>query len=272
MTTNSARKEVPAAVAPNGNIPAPEKAAKAAKGKARGRDVKPATVAEQKTKPNNWVKDGNALAKEHAKVFVLADMKAMNNADADKAIVQIRKSGSALKTMAHKAACGILLHYVQHGDYTKLEGLLSAVMVGMSRRMANGLVDWVKAFSSLTYNADTMKFQHPKGAERYFHLTGDAKAKEGTPHANGALNIPFYGTGFGDAPEPHKFDAEAYIAEALNRIMKKLDAEFARKIDEKTSKSEAKRIKVEREHIKAIEGVAKTLHVKLETAVPAGNA
>jgi hypothetical protein len=270
---NANANRIPAAVA-NGNVPSPEKAAKAAKGKARGGNVKPGTpvIAAKKSKPATWITDGNALIKEHGKVFVLADMKAMNNADADKAINQIRKSGSALKTMAHKAACGILLHYVQHGDYTKLEGLLSAVMAGMSRRMANGLVDWVKAFSSLTYNVDTLKFQHPKGANRYFHLTGDATAKEGTPHSKGALNLPFYGTGYGDAPEPHKFNAEDYIAEAIQRIVKKLEAEFAKKNAETTSAREAKRIKVERDHIKALEGVAKTLHIKLETAAPAGNA
>lgn len=246
--TNIARKPVPAAVAPNGNAPANDQK----KSKAKAKAAKPAKVAATKTKAATWVTNGNDLAKEHAKVFVLADMKAMNNADADKAIVQIRKSGSALKTMAHKAACGILLHYVEHGDYTKLEGLLSAVMVGMSRRMANGLTDWVKAFSSLTYNTETMKFQHPKGASRYFHLTGDATAKEGTPHSKGALNIPFYGTGYGDAPEPHKFDADKYLEEAIQRIVKKLEAEFAKKNDEKTTAREAKRIKVEREDRKSV--------------------
>jgi hypothetical protein len=196
----------------------------------------------------------------------------MSNADADKAIVQIRKSGSALKTMAHKAACGIMLHYVEHGDYTKIDGLLSAVMVGMSKRLANGLTEWVQAFSSLQYDEKTMQFSHPKGTKRFFHLTGDPTAKDGTWHNKGALNHAFWSGSFGDKDDkPFAFDAEKYLEEALQRIVKKFDDMLAKKFDEKTPAKIAKRIKIDRDHIKAIESFAKAQHVKLTHATPAAN-
>lgn len=211
-------------------------------------------------KPTNW----QTADKAKPRVFTAKEIAMVSNAEMDKAIVGIRKSGATLKATAHKTICGYMQHYVKHGDWTKLPAFLSAIRDAMSLRMANGLVKWVVAFSSLQYDESTRQFSNVKGQTRYFHLTGDANS-ENKWHKVGALNNPFYSTAFGD-DKPHAFDAEKYIAKTLQNMLDTLAREAKRRetaIAEKR-KADANRIKVQPVQIDAVKGMAKMAHVKLD--------
>lgn len=198
------------------------------------------------------------LPKLAQKAFVSGDFKAINNSDADKAIASIRKSGMALKRQAHITACGIMLHYVEHGDYTKLDLLHDAIREAMSKAMAKGFRDWVIEFSSLTWNDDEKRFRHTRGAEKTFQLHGDANAPDESNANKGAMNIPFYSGSFGDKEHVWDFDtAFAKFIETARREMK-------RKTE--ASAKEAKRIKVSPEQITALEKSAALLGVPVKAA------
>src|SRR5690606_2962771 len=77
--------------------------------------------------------------------------------DADKAIANIVKTGKGLRKLAHETACGILLHYAEHGDYTRLQRendkqeprLMEAIEGAFSRSMRTAFIEWVTSNSSL---------------------------------------------------------------------------------------------------------------------------
>lgn len=254
--------------------------AKAAKVEAKAKAVKPAVKRVASTRSATpaspaevvadikWDKQAQLDAKSGTLIFDTQKMKALSNADADKAIAQIASSGKSLKRLAHTTACGIMLHYVEHGDFTKIHRLLAVVQNAMSRRMATGLVQWVEHFSSLKYDKDAKVFRHTAKADRLFNLNGDKDADPESDKAKGAGNIAFWSGNFGDQP-PHVFDAEAYIATSIKRMVETLEREMKRKLEAK-NKVDAKRIKVDHDNIKALQNVAKNLHISLADT-PAAN-
>lgn len=226
-----------------------------------------AAVAKVVTKAATTVSEGERDTLDTVKLptFVTGDFKALNNADADKAIAAIVRSGVGLKKQAHVTACGILLHYVQHGDYTKLDKLHDAISVSMSRAMANGFRLWVVEFSSLTYDKDAKRFRHARGAEKTFQLTGDPTADADSHAFNGAMNSPFYSGDFGDKVPP-AYDFDAAFAKFMETAQRHLKA-----AEEATKASEKRRHKVTPDQITALERVAKTLHIPLKADTKAAN-
>lgn len=105
--------------------------------------------------------------------------KPLTLAEAEKAILKIVKSADDTRKIAHETACGILMHYAEHGDYTALRRplvknangrmviddkqpmrLYEVIEKHISRSMARALVNWVVAHSSLRWNEDTKQFYH----------------------------------------------------------------------------------------------------------------
>jgi hypothetical protein len=107
--------------------------------KSESKPRKPVTV---QTKGPQAVKEVKAVAYSYSEL----DFKA-----ADKAIKAIGSRGASLRKLAHETAVGIMMHYVKHGDNTKLNELRTAIRESISVNMGNAFVDWVKRFSNNTF-------------------------------------------------------------------------------------------------------------------------
>lgn len=81
----------------------------------------------------------------------------MTLAEADKAIQTIVRRGEALRKLAHETACGIVAHYVSHGDFTRMQPLFNAIRGSMSASMARSFVTWVEDHTSLSYETEKPK-------------------------------------------------------------------------------------------------------------------
>lgn len=191
-------------------------------------------------------------------VYKATDIKAIDLATAEKNILAIRQTGTKLRRLAHVTACGILLHWQEHGDWTKLINLASAIGDTMSKRMQTGFYEWVEAFSSLKYNKEKGRFDNvAKDGQKLFNLTGIADAPADSLALKGALNQAFYDGTFGDRPA-HSFNFE----DALKTFLERVEREMKRKIE--ADKREAKRIVVDHEQVKRLEVFAKSMGVTLE--------
>lgn len=184
-------------------------------------------------------------------IFKASEMKALNLQQADKAIASIRATGKKYRRDVHTTACGILLHWQEHGDWTKLVELASAIGDGMSKRMQTGFYDWVKTFSSLSWNEKSGKFTNAtKDGSRVFNLLGQPEQAAETFAFKGALNEPFFATSFGDRPV-YSFNFE----EALEALLNRAEVAMKRKLDAKT-KADAKRIDITPETVTKLEKFA----------------
>lgn len=102
------------------------------------------------------------------------DIKALDTKAAESGIKKLVAAGKSLRKLAHELACGILLHYSEHGDYTQIQRendaqeprLLEAIQESMSASMGRAFIDWTVRFSSLRYNEDTKRFYHNKRDKR----------------------------------------------------------------------------------------------------------
>lgn len=122
-----------------------------------------------KTNGNNVAKANNVATNEAKTGEILPvkySFKALDNKAADTAIANIRKSGAELRKLAHETAVGILMHYEQHGDYTKIVPLSDAISEAMSRSMSRAFVEWVEAYSSLKWDKEEKTFTHNKRDRR----------------------------------------------------------------------------------------------------------
>ncbi len=188
-------------------------------------------------------------------LYKVTDIHALDTISAQKMINQIKITGTKLRKLAHQAACGILLHWQEHGDWTKLRSLRDAIEGSMSKAMARGFDDFVSEFSSLEWSKGDKNT--PAGyknmavnGERIFWLLPNPQAQAGSLQANGALNEPFYSDRLGDRP-PYSFDFNTALAE----FMKK--AQFALDRKAKSDAEKAKLIHINASDIKALENLKK---------------
>lgn len=203
---------------------------------------------------------GNATEKETSPFLIkLADAKAFTTSDADKAIAAIRSKGIAYKRLAHVTAIGIVMHWQQHGDMTKLPMLRDAIEIGMSKIMAAGFVKWVVRFTSFTYDDDAKVFVHAKKTERKFNLTGDTQSKDIIDKA-GALNQPFFSASFGDRT-PYSFDFDDTIRLAYDKMERAL-----KRLTEGKANSDL--VHIRKEQVTSFARFAKAQGVKLVADKP----
>lgn len=81
------------------------------------------------------------------------------NIAADKAIKEIRTKGKSLRKLAHETACGIAIHFVIHGDYTKMQSLRDAISEGIGKNMANAFADWTEKFTTCHFSKGKLSKQ-----------------------------------------------------------------------------------------------------------------
>lgn len=81
----------------------------------------------------------------------------LSSEEADKNIGIIRKTGMKTKVLAHTTACGILKHYENTGDYSRLIRLHVAVAEAFGSGMANRLAAWVSLYSTVKWDAVGVK-------------------------------------------------------------------------------------------------------------------
>lgn len=274
----------------NGATVAPKakaKRARAAKGKptsGTNQNVKMAT----KTKPYvNELGILDKLAPQATADFKASDMKPIDSATADKNIATIRMTGNKTRRLAHVTAVGILLHYATNGDWSKLTKLDSAIGESISRQMQRGFRQWVARFSTVQWRetkdskgkltfagyVDSVKGEGMEA--KRFNLTGDKSIDEKDADKRldreGALNNPFWSRNFGDTePRDHTFDFDKEFARFAARILN--EYERREKLLKEKNKRAANKIKVDEKEVNAIKSLAKTLHIKLVEAAPAGNA
>lgn len=263
----------------NGNVTVTPKAAKPAK-VATTRSSTPMPVIKAKApKLSRTQKEKNRLAEiglTPAKTiaFKPSEMVAMDSATASRNILQLRSIGSKAKALAHKTACGILLHYVATGDWSKMTALHEVIGEVYGGAKQRAFRDWVGCFSTVKYD-DKKKtfFDSVKGqgadAKRFTLAAIDGATADSDTSDKGALNQPFYSGAFGDQPD-HVFDFESYMAGVVKRLTREM--ELRAELIAKKQKAKANKIDIDEKRVNAVLGLAKTLHIPLETAKPAGNA
>ena len=79
-------------------------------------------------------------------------LKALTTTEADKNIRLIQTSGKKTQLLIHTTACGILMHYVNTGDYTPLIRLTEATREALGTAMMGRLIDWVEKYSTVKWN------------------------------------------------------------------------------------------------------------------------
>lgn len=227
------------------------------------------------------------LAPQATAAFKASDMKPIDSATADKNIATIRMTGNKTRRLAHVTAVGILLHYATNGDWSKLTKLDSAIGESISRQMQRGFRQWVARFSTVQWRetkdskgkltfagyVDSVKGEGMEA--KRFNLTGDKSIDEKDADKRldreGALNNPFWSRNFGDTePRDHTFDFDKEFARFAARILN--EYERREKLLKEKNKRAANKIKVDEKEVNAIKSLAKTLHIKLAEATPAGNA
>lgn len=157
--------------------------------------------------------------------FVALDAKA-----ADKAIKSIATRGKALKKYSHEVAVGLLMHYVAHGDYSKMLPMADAVKVAFTGNARTAFIEWVVLNSSLGWDKEAETFTHEKGATRT--MTEEAKV------------TPFFDL-VRDNKQPFDFD------KAVLSLLKRAE-------------NAAKEGKVKSESVKALHAFAKAQHIVVE--------
>lgn len=251
--------------------PAPTKSAKTRRAKA-GRSSTPAVVVKTKPAPSEEELEISRLTKNI--LFKRSEISALDSKAASANIQKLSNSAGSTRKIAHITACGILLHYVEHGDHSKLAVLDAVIGARMSKAMQSGFRKWVEFFSTVRWDKDAKKYVSTVKGEgvgaRAFNLDGDKTASEKTDSMrhHGALNHPFYSGSFGDTI--HEYDFDKAFAAFAKRVL--AEANRREELLKAKKKAEARRIHLNDSQLKAVTSLAKTLHITLESAAAEGNA
>jgi len=156
---------------------------------------------------------------------------AMDAEAADRNIKLIGTSGKKLKELVHATACGILLHYVATGDYTRLIRLYAAVQESMGAQMAGKLATWVETYSTVKTNDKTGSafafIDSVKGMgmnAKKFDVS--ALDPEGKPV--GAAHVPFWNVKSPEGPAT-KYNALELFSKLFERLQSLLKANVEKK-------------------------------------------
>lgn len=127
----------------------------------------------------------------------------LSSDEADKNIATIRSSGMKVKMLAHTTACGILKHYENTGDYSRLIRLHVAVAETFGSAMATKLAAWVSTYSTVKWNVKGVEDSKGvnQGGNYFDSVKGDGmEAKKfhisfinsETNKQDGGAHIPFW--------------------------------------------------------------------------------
>lgn len=247
---------------------------------AKAKASKPATVTtkgiDEKLIPTGKDTAGTKYDFVELKTFKRDAMKALSDKEADANIKRLASLGNQARSLAHVTACGIMLHYQEHGDYTKLYPLAAAIKATMSNSMYARFIEWCVRFSSLTWidpvpaakaadgKAQPGYFLHKKGTKASFNLDD---RMEGGKEVKGALNQPFYKFDREDDATVRTFDLHAYlgkVAETIHReVRRQQDAEKAQ--DKKTLEA----IKLDMDEVTKLDEIFKSFGVAVPIEKPA---
>ncbi len=85
----------------------------------------------------------------------------LNNTEAEKNIREIASSAKNTKVLIQETLVGVLMHFVRHGDYTKLSALVDIVPTvqrSLGGSAAGAIIRFVETFSTLRYVREEKKF------------------------------------------------------------------------------------------------------------------
>lgn len=194
--------------------------------------------------------------------FTRREFSALDDAKVQANINKLYAAGKNARIIAHITACGILLHYVETGDYTKLIALRDAIGAAMSKSLSARFVEWVVKYSSLKWRPDegTGKdkkpggFYHVKNSDKVFHLEDTSKPddKGGAVVIKGAINKPFYSFDRETDAKPHAYDFQTAMAD----FVKRLHAELALKERATAAGNTDVEVKLTPEQVEAVDKFA----------------
>lgn len=102
-------------------------------------------------------------------------LSALSSQEVESRLKTIQKSGKAVKMLVHTTACGILMRYVDHGDYSQMIKLHAATKEALGTGAANKLAQWVSTNSTVKWNdKETWYYDSVKGDgkdAKKFHLS-----------------------------------------------------------------------------------------------------
>ena len=112
----------------------------------------------------------------------------MNLKQIDALIVSIAKRGKTLRVDAHKALVAIIDHYIDCGDFSRLEKLQVTVDKTFGRSSLKALNQWVQDYvTSLRWDNDENKFVHvPKIVKAIRDIDLKANEKKDLPAFKGS--------------------------------------------------------------------------------------
>ena len=146
----------------------------------------------------------------------------------DTLIASIAKRGKALRLDAHKAVVMVLEHYMEHGDFTRLEKLQSVVDQTFGRSCLKAMNVYVQNFGakSLKWNTETSKFEHLKGVNREWVAEEiEIKATKTAPAFKGhPRDYPFFNCE--EKKDPTPFVLESAYSSLLDKARKEYEKEL----------------------------------------------
>lgn len=153
--------------------------------------------------------------------------KVLTLAQIDGMIASIIKKATSLRDDAHVCLVGIVDHYIDNGDYTRLPKLVEAVNEHIGNSMAKSMVTWVANYvTSLTWELDANgrngKFVHiPKTAKLIKDIVIKDAAGKVTFEGN-ARDYPFYNLEVKTEVKP--FDLASAVAALIKRAERAYEA------------------------------------------------
>jgi len=214
----------------------------------------------------------SALADPMAHTFARKDIAGLDSDAAQANIEKLLSVGKNARVIAHVTACGILLHYQETGDYTKLIPLRNAIAKVFSNSLAARFSEWVMKYSSLKWRDATGTgkdkkeghFFHVKGSDKRFDLEDTSKpdGAGGAIVVKGAINKPFYSFDRVSDGKVHTFDFKKFMEDATKRLHAELERRT--KAAEAGDKRAMKAIDISPEQVSAFDKLATTLGVSVK--------
>lgn len=111
----------------------------------------------------------------------------------DASIKSIAKRGKALRDDSHKTLVGIIDHYIEHGDKTRLKVLVDTIKSALGGSLAQAANQWVSNYvPSLKWNDTDKDFEHLKNVKKEV-LDVEYRSTDGSFTFSGnARGLPFF--------------------------------------------------------------------------------
>lgn len=183
-------------------------------------------------------------------------MSTMTLKQIDASIKSIATRGKKLREDAHKTLVGVMEHYQEHGDYTRLKTLTEVVGKALGKSIEQALNQWVaEGVPSLKWDDEAKGFVHIKGCEVTFN-TIEKKDKDGKVVFSGDVReYPFYNMEKPQSVKP--FNIYESIDTLIKRAEKAVEANTSDKAGNVIVFAQVEELKAMRERMKGLEAAAK---------------